>query len=68
MLNGLLLARNRITHEVDQVGYLLATAKGLDGFAANWTWQYLPPRSAIGKPIGTATTNRRSRGATSSLR
>ena len=44
MLTGLLFARNRITHEVDQVGYLLATAKGLDGFAANWTWQSLPPR------------------------
>jgi len=44
MLNGLFFARNRITHEVDQVGYLLATAKGLDGFAANWIWQYLPPR------------------------
>ncbi len=44
MLNGLLFARNRITHEVDQVGYLLATAKRPDGFAANWTWQSLPPR------------------------
>jgi hypothetical protein len=44
MLNGLLFARNRITHEVDQVGYILATAMGLHGFAANWTWQSLPPR------------------------
>jgi hypothetical protein len=44
MLTGLLFARNRITHEVDQVGYLMATAKGLEGFAANWTWQSLPPR------------------------
>ncbi len=44
MLNGQLYARNRITHEVDQVGYLLATAKGPDGFGANWTWQSLPPR------------------------
>lgn len=44
MLVGLHFARNRITHEVDQVGYLLATANGPDGFAANWTWQSLPPR------------------------
>ena len=44
MLAGLLFARNRITHEVDQVGYLLAAAKGPAGFAANWTWQSLPPR------------------------
>jgi hypothetical protein len=44
LLNGLMFARNRITHEVDQVGYILATAKGPDGFAANWTWQSLPPR------------------------
>ncbi|MFI5036671.1 MAG: hypothetical protein ACHQFZ_10760 [Acidimicrobiales bacterium] len=44
MLKGLLFARNRITHEVDEVAYLLATAKGPDGFAANWTWQPLPPR------------------------
>jgi len=44
MMSGLIFARNRITHEVDQVGYLLATAKGPDGFAANWTWQFLLPR------------------------
>jgi hypothetical protein len=44
MMSGLLFARNRITHEVDQVGYLLATAKGPAGFTANWTWQSLPSR------------------------
>ena len=44
MLRGLLFARNRITHEVDEVAYLLAMAKGLDGFAANWIWQSLPSR------------------------
>lgn len=44
MMSGLLFARNRITHEVDQIGYLLATAKGPTGFATNWTWQSLPPR------------------------
>ncbi len=44
MMSGLLFARNRITHEVDQIGYLIATAKGPAGFAANWTWQSLPPR------------------------
>lgn len=35
MTSGLLFARNRITHEVDQIGYLLATAKGPAGYAAN---------------------------------
>jgi hypothetical protein len=44
MLSGLLFARNRITHEVDEVGYLLAEAKQPDGFAAAWTWQSLRPR------------------------
>lgn len=43
-LSGLLYARNRITHEVDEVGYILAAAKGSDVFAAAWTWQSLPPR------------------------
>ena len=37
MLNEFLFARNRIPHEVDQVGYLFATAKGHDGFAASST-------------------------------
>ena len=44
IMSGLIFARNRITHEVDQVSYLLATAKGPDSFAAHWTWQFLPPR------------------------
>jgi hypothetical protein len=44
MLSGLLFARNRITHEVDEVGYILAVAKRADTFAASWTWQSLPPR------------------------
>lgn len=47
MLNGLLWVRNRITHEVDEVSYLMATAKSSQGFAAEWTWQPLPPR-----PVG----------------
>jgi hypothetical protein len=44
MLSGLLFARNRITHEVDEVGYILAAAKEPDSFAAAWTWQSLSPR------------------------
>ncbi len=44
MLKGLRWARNRITHEVDEIHYLLATAKSVEGFAAEWTWQSLPPR------------------------
>ena len=44
MLRGAVWARNRITHEVDEVGYFLATAKSSEGFAAKWTWQSLPPR------------------------
>jgi hypothetical protein len=44
ILSGLLFARNRITHEVDEVGYVLAAAKQPDSFAATWTWQSLPPR------------------------
>jgi hypothetical protein len=44
MLSGLLFARNRITHEVDEVGYILGAAKRPDTFAAAWTWQTLPPR------------------------
>lgn len=44
MLKGLLFARNRITHEVDQVSYFLAKADGPAGFAAKWTWQSLAPR------------------------
>lgn len=44
MLSGLLYARNRITHEVDEVGYIIAAARGPDSFAAVWTWQPLPPR------------------------
>jgi hypothetical protein len=44
MLSGLRFARNRITHEVDEVGYVLAAAKQPDSFAATWTWQSLPPR------------------------
>jgi hypothetical protein len=46
MLKGLLWARNRITHEVDEVQYLLATATSADSFAAAWTWQSIPPRPA----------------------
>jgi hypothetical protein len=44
MLRGLRYARNRITHEVDGVAYVLAEAEGPDGFGANWTWQSLEPR------------------------
>jgi hypothetical protein len=44
MLSGLIFARNRITHEVDEIGYVIAAAKQLDTFAATWTWQPLPPR------------------------
>lgn len=44
MLGGLRFARNRITHEVDEIGYVVATAKGPDGFAAVWRWRSLPPR------------------------
>jgi hypothetical protein len=44
VLAGLRFARNRITHEVDEVGYVFATAKEPDGFAAAWTWRSLPPR------------------------
>jgi hypothetical protein len=44
MLRGLLFARNRITHEVDEIGYSAAKAKRPDSFSAAWTWQSLPPR------------------------
>jgi hypothetical protein len=44
MLSGLLFARNRMKHEVDEVGYLLAEARRPYGFAAAWTWQPLRPR------------------------
>jgi hypothetical protein len=44
MLRGLLFARNRITHEVDEIGYIIANAKRPDSFAAAWTWQPLRPR------------------------
>ena len=44
MLPGLLFARNRITHEVDEISYIIATAKRPDSFAAAWTWQSLRPR------------------------
>ncbi len=47
VLNGLLWARNRITHEVDEIRYLMATATSADSFAAEWTWQSLPPRPAV---------------------
>jgi hypothetical protein len=43
-IRGLLWARNRIKHEVDQVGYLLASLKSPDDFTAAWTWRSLPPR------------------------
>ena len=46
LLKGLLWARNRITHEVDEVIYLLATATSADSFAAEWMWQSMPPRPA----------------------
>lgn len=46
VLKGLLWARNRITHEVDEIHYLMATATSADSFAAEWTWQSLPPRPA----------------------
>lgn len=44
MLGGLRFARNRITHEVDEVGYVFATAKKPNGFDATWTWRSLSPR------------------------
>jgi hypothetical protein len=44
MLRGVLFARNRITHEVDEIGYIIAKAKRPDSFSAAWTWQSLPPR------------------------
>jgi hypothetical protein len=44
MLCGLRFARNRITHVVDEIGYIIAKAKRPDGFSAAWTWQSLPPR------------------------
>lgn len=44
MMAGMLFVRNRITHEVDLITYLVATAKEPDCFAANLTWQPLPPR------------------------
>jgi hypothetical protein len=42
-LSGLLFARNRITHEVDEIGYVTAAVRRLDTFAASWTWQSLHP-------------------------
>ncbi len=44
MLAGLRIARNRVTHEVDEVGCVFATAKRPDGCAAAWTRRSLPPR------------------------
>lgn len=44
MLGGLRFARNRITPEVDEVGYVFAMAKRPHGFDATWTWRSLPPR------------------------
>ena len=44
MLAALCFARNRITHELDEVGYVFATAKRPDGCAAAWTRRSLPPR------------------------
>lgn len=44
MLRGLLFARNRITHEVDEIGYIIAKAQRPDSFSAVWRWQSLPPR------------------------
>lgn len=46
LLRGLLWARNRITHEVDEIHYFLAKAKSAHGFEAKWTWQSLPARPA----------------------
>ena len=44
MLRGLLFARNRITHEVDEIGYVIAKANRSNNFSADWTRQSLPPR------------------------
>ena len=44
VVRGLLWVRNRITHEVDEIGYLLATPKSAESFAADWRWRSLPPR------------------------
>jgi hypothetical protein len=44
MVCGLLFARNRITHEVDEIGYIIGKTKRPDSFSATWMWQSLPPR------------------------
>jgi hypothetical protein len=54
MLKGLRWARNRITHEVDEIHYLLATATSADGFAAEWKWQSLRGRPKGRDPEGHA--------------
>jgi hypothetical protein len=44
VIRGLLWVRNRITHEVDEIAYLLATPKDAEGFAADWRWRSHPPQ------------------------
>jgi hypothetical protein len=45
LLTGLRFARNRITHVVDEVNFVAATATNPSGFEARWTWKSLPPRA-----------------------
>ena len=66
MLRGLLFARNRITHEVDEIGYVIAKANRPDDFSADWTWQSLHHDQANDRHSCTATTRRRSQDTTSS--
>jgi len=44
LLDGLKFVRNRITHEVDEIGCISARAKNPSSFEAHWAWRSLPPR------------------------
>jgi hypothetical protein len=54
LLDGFKFVRNRITHEVDEVGYISARAKNPSSFEAHWTWQSLPPRPDARRNVGRA--------------
>ena len=68
LLDGLKFVRNRITHAVNEVGYISARAKNPSSFEAHWTWQSLPPGLIIGGTLGEQSTRRRLPGTTSSRR
>jgi hypothetical protein len=50
LLWGLRHVRDRITHAVDQIAYMVPTALSTSNFSAVWTWQSLPPWADIHNP------------------